>query len=151
MTTEISPLGILSLLDTTKQERGSFVANVINGLLSGNVDPMNVHLQVKCMEEICKAIKEHPDYNPLVLDEARKYSKSYQFRNATVEVRASAGRWSFEGDEEHARLKAALKAREEYLKAIKEPVERLTPDGEVVTDMPAVYTPGEETVFITLK
>ena len=151
MNNEISPIGIMQLLDTTKAERGSFVAQVISAILGGNIDPVNVHLQVKCMEEICKAIKEHPDYKPMLLDSAAKYGRNFEFHNAKIDIRSSAGRWSFDHDSEHAALKAALKNREEYLKAIKGPVERITADGEVVTDMPAVYTPGEETVYITLK
>lgn len=145
-------MSILGLLDTTKAERGTFVAQVINALLSGYADPMNVHLQVKCMEEICKAIKEHPDYKTLVLDEARKYGKGYEFRNAKIDVRATAGKYDFSNDAEWCILKEAIKQRETYLKGLPpEGIERVTADGEVVTDLPPVYTPGEDAVFITLK
>lgn len=151
MNNEITPAGILSMLDTTKAERGSFVENIVTNMLGGYVEPINVHLQVKCMEEIVKAIKAHPDYNSMVLDSARKHGQSFEFRNARIAIRDTAGKWDYSHDAEWQQLKAALDARQEYLKAIKEPVERVTPDGEVVTDIPATYTTGSETIFVTLK
>ena len=139
------------MLDTTKSERGSFVAEVITKMLGGYVEPINVHLQVKCMEEIVKAIKANPDYNDMVLESARKHGKSFEFRNAKIAIRDAAGKWDYSHDHEWVSLKAQLENRQEYLKAIKEPVERITADGEVVTDVPATYTPGSETIFVTLK
>lgn len=151
MTTGITPSGILSMLDTTKAERTTFVAEVVTKMLGGYVEPINVHLQVKCMEEIVKAIKAHPDYNEMVLESARKHGKSFEFRNAKIAIRDAAGKWDYSHDAEWVSLKAQLDNRQEYLKAIKEPVDRVTPDGEVVTDVPATYTAGSETIFVNLK
>lgn len=151
MTTGITPSSILSMLDTTKAERITFVAEVVTKMLGGYVEPINVHLQVKCMEEIVKAIKAHPDYNEMVLESARKHGKSFEFRNAKIAIRDAAGKWDYSHDAEWTSLKAQLDTRQEYLKAIKEPVDRVTPDGEVVTDVPATYTAGAETIFVTLK
>ena len=151
MNNEITPTGILSMLDTTKAERSSFVDNVVNTMLGGYVEPINIHLQVKSMEEIYKAIKAHPDYNSMVLESAHNYGKSFEFRNAKIAIRDAAGKWDYSHDHEWVSLKAQLENRQEYLKAIKEPVERITADGEVVTDVPATYTPGSETIFVTLK
>jgi hypothetical protein len=46
---DLTTTGILSLLDTTKEQRASFVADLIDKLQDGLADPVKVHLQVKKM------------------------------------------------------------------------------------------------------
>ena len=151
MNQEITPLGLLKLLETNKEERGTFVGHVISRMLGGYVEPMDIHLQVKCMEEIVKAIKENPDYKAMVLDHAQKFGRKFEFKNAKVEVRASAGKWDYSHDAEWNRLKKMLQGREEYLKALPpEGIERREGD-ELVLDLPAKYSPGGDAVFVTLK
>lgn len=151
MEQEITPLGILSLLETSKEQRSTFVAEVVNRMLGGYVESIDVHLHVKCMEEIVKAIRANPDYKALVLESAQRHGKTYQFKNAKVEVRNAAGKWDYSHDEEWRKLKDQLSAREDYLKALPaEGIEVLKGD-ELVRDMPAKYTQGETSVFVTLK
>lgn len=150
MNNEITPLGVLGLLDTTKAERKTFVEQVVGAVAGGHIDPVKVHLQVKCMEEICKAIKA--EISDEVLNQARYYSKTFEFHNAVITMKATACKYDFSNDAEWCRLKDAIKARETYLKGLpKEGIERVTADGEVVTDYPPVYTPGDDTLFVTLK
>jgi hypothetical protein len=149
---DLTATGILSLLNTNKDQRKSFVAEVLNNMLAGKSDPLQVHLQVKSMEEICNAIKEDPQYKDMVLTEAAKYGKRFELTNAKIEVRASAGKYDFSNDAKWVELHKQLKAHETYLKGLpSEGVQRVTPDGEVVTDYPPSYAACADTVFITLK
>lgn len=152
MNNELTPTSILSLLDTTKEQRKLFVDQVVETITSGTHSPLKTKLQVKCMEEVCKAINENKDFKEAVLQDAINHGKSYEFHNAKVDVRSAAGKYDYSADVEWASLKAQITAREKYLKSLPpEGIQRVTTDGEVVTDYPPVYSAGEETVFITLK
>ena len=52
----------LSLFETTKAERQEFAQSVIKGIKDGISDPLKVHYQVKCMEDIIKNITSDADY-----------------------------------------------------------------------------------------
>jgi hypothetical protein len=152
MNNELSPLGVLQLLNTTKAERQSFVEQVISVVTEGHVNAVEVHLYLKCMEEIAKAVKENKAYKAQLMADAAKYGKSYEFHNAKIDIRSAAGKYDYSADSEYNVLKAALKAREEYLKALPvEGIAHVTDEGEVVQEYPPVYKAGEETVFVTLK
>lgn len=151
--TEITPASILSLLNTTKSERASFVENVIATIKDGWNEAINVHLQVKCMEEICKQIKDHPEYKAMLMESAAKYGKSYEFHNGTIAIRNSPTRpdYSTCGDPIYNELKDALKEREKFLKGVPSTGVEIRHGDELVTVMPPTYSGGGETVFVTLK
>ena len=152
MNNEISPLGVLQLLNTTKSERQSFVEQVVAVVAEGHVNAVEVHLYLKCMEEIAKAVKENKTYKAQLMADAAKYGKSYEFHNAKIEIRSAAGKYDYSGDSDYNALKAALKAREEYLKALPpDGIARVTDQGEVIHEYPPVYKAGDETIFVTLK
>lgn len=149
---DISPTSIISLFDTTRDQRNTFVEDVVDRVANGLSDPVKLHLQIKCMEEICKAIKENKFYKDSLLTEASKYGKGFEFHNAKIEVRSAAGKYDYSHDTEWARLSLEIKNREKYLKVLPpEGIDRVTIDGEVVKDYPPKYTPGADTLFVTLK
>ena len=116
---ELTTTGILSLLDTTKSERASFVADLVDKLKDGIADPIKVYLQVKKMEDLLTQIKEHKEYKDLVMDEAVKFGKKFEMYGASFELRAGASRYDFSNDAEHAELKEKLKQREAFLKGVR--------------------------------
>jgi len=85
MTNELSTTSILSLFETTKEQRESFALDLIDKIDSGNVDPLKVHLQVKCMEDVVKLINANTNYKKAILESAENVGqKSFQFHNAKV-------------------------------------------------------------------
>ena len=152
MTQDLTTKSILSLFDTDKAERASFVSNVIQAINDGHIEPLKLHVQVKCMEDILSKIKEHPEYRDAITIEAAKYGRGkHELHNATFELKATAGRYDYSHDAEWCRLRDELKAREGFLKALHGSIEIVHPDGIVEAIHPASYTPGGETVFLTLK
>jgi len=151
--TLITTTGILSLLDTTKSERASFVTDIVDKLKDGLADPIKVHLQVKKMEDLLTQIKEHKDYKDLVMDEAVKFGKKFEMYGAAFELRAGASRYDFSNDSEHAELKEKLKQREAFLKGVPaagiETVNQNT--GELVAIYPPIKTPAADVIAVTLK
>jgi hypothetical protein len=52
----------LSLFETSKTERQEFAQVVINNAKEGLLNPLKLHLQVKCLEDLIKQITSHPEY-----------------------------------------------------------------------------------------
>jgi len=152
---------ILGLLETTKSQRATFVADVVENLREGHANPLRVHLQVKCMEELVKALKDHPQYKAMLADEAGKYPKKFEFGNAVFEQRAGASKWDFSGcnDDIHGDctrmievLTEQLKSREAFLKALpSEGIEVLADGGEVKRIYPPTKSPAADVIAVTLK
>ena len=149
----------LSLFETTKVERQEFAQSVIKGIKDGLSDPLKVHYQVKCMEDIIKNITNDAEYKSMTLDEAAKYGKTFDHYNAKFEVKEMGVKYDYSvcNDPVYNKLKAQLtvledevKAREKYLKAIPTTgVETLLED-EVITLYPPNKT-STTTITVNLK
>src|SRR5690606_40183557 len=93
---EMSAPSILSLFETTKEQRKLFVVKVVEALESGSVDPMKIHLQAKCMESIIKDLNANKAYKDHVLDAAQRYgAKSFDFNNSKVEIKEVGVKYDF--------------------------------------------------------
>jgi hypothetical protein len=148
----------LSLFETTKSERQDFAQCVVNNLKDGLSDPLKIHLQVKCMEDLIKQITSHPDYKDLTLDEASKYGKSFEMHNAKFEVKEMGVKYDYSncGDpiynrlaEELAELEKKVKDRQAFLKAVQPGTELLIED-EVIVLYPPVKT-STTSITVNLK
>ena len=155
---KIATVTDLSLFETTKAERQDFAQSVVNGLKEGLSDPLKVHLQVKCMEDLIKQITSHPDYKDLTLDEAAKYGKSFEHYNAKFEIKEMGGKYDYSncGDpiynrlaEELAELEKKVKDRQAFLKAVQPGTELLIED-EVIVLYPPVKT-STTSITVNLK
>jgi hypothetical protein len=155
---KIATVTDLSLFETTKAERQDFAQSVVNGLKEGHSDPLKVHLQVKCMEDLIKQITSHPDYKDLTLDEAAKYGKSFEHYNAKFEVKEMGVKYDFTqcGDpiynklaEELAELEKQVKDRQAFLKTV-QPGTQLLIEDEVVTLYPPIKT-STTSITVNLK
>jgi hypothetical protein len=159
-TQELSTVNILSLFETTKAERASFVSDVVSRLNEGVADPIKVHLQVKAMEDVVKSLNDNKEYKSLVLDAAEKNGKKFTYQNAEFSIREVGTKYDYSncGDsmlaEDQAQLDALtekVKARQKFLQAIGvEGQIIITEDGEAVK----VYPPSKSSttsVAVTLK
>jgi hypothetical protein len=149
----LTTTGILSLLDTTKEQRASFVADLIDKLQDGLADPVKVHLQVKKMEDLLNQIKENQDYKNLVMEEAVKYGKTFELYGALFEIKNGAGKYDYSADAEIAELQKKIKDRQEFLKGIPakglEVVDKKT--GEIITLHKPNKNPAADIIAVSLK
>lgn len=164
----------IALFNTTKAERQSFIDNLMTELESGNVDPLKIHYEIKCIEKILDGLTNTDEtknranflnakkYKEFVLDAAKKYGqKKFDFSNSIVEIKEMGTKydWSKCGDEkllqdmaQLTELADKIKNRQELLKLIPEKglTEVDTDSGETIT----VYPPAKSSttgVQITLK
>jgi hypothetical protein len=148
----------LSLFETTKAQRQDFAQSVINSLKEGHTDPLKVHLQVKCLEDIVKQLTTHPEYKDLALEEASKHGKSFELHNAKFEIKEAGVKYDYSncGDpvyndlaEKLAELEKEIKDRQAFLKAVKPGTEILVED-EIVILYPPVKT-STTSITVNLK
>lgn len=162
MTHELSTTSILSLFETNKDQRQSFALGVVTALDNGEVDPLKVHLQVKCMEDIIKLLNSNTNYKKSVLEAAETYGqKSFEFQNSKVEIKEVGTKYDFSQcsdpvlvtlHEQQKEIGEAVKARETMLKTV-------TAKGMIITDETTgetftVYPPSKSSstsVAVTLK
>lgn len=162
MTTELNTQEVLKLFQTSKEQRESFVSAIISSLQNGESDPLEVHLQIKCMEDVVKLANANTVYKKTVLEAAERFGeKSFQFHNAKVEIKETGVKYDFSncGDIVYNELQtqvdelsAKLKQRADFLKTIPQ-------KGMIVTDESSgetftVYPPSKSSttnVAITLK
>ena len=157
---EITTQGILSLFETTKQERNTFTADVMERIENGTADPVKVHLQLKCMEEIVKSLTSNESYKTHLIDAAEKNGKKFMAFNAEFSVKEMGTRYDYSkcGDadllamlESIETITAAVKERQEYLKKIPAAgVQQIDANGEVITLFPPSKT-STTTVAVSLK
>jgi len=171
MHSEMNALSIVSLFDTTAEQRTTFIQSLINKLDDGDISPLKVHRYIKSMEDICfmltstdekknKSFNLAKSYRDYLLKEANKYSgKSFEAEGAKFEIKETGTKYDYSGcgDVEYNNLlieKKALddkiKAREGYLKNIPlKGIEVLNED-EVVTLYPPIKT-STTSLAISLK
>lgn len=162
MTQDLTTTSILSLFETDKSQRESFVLDVVNRIDSGNVDPLLVHLQVKCMEDVIKLLNCNTNYKAAILESSERMGeKSFQFHNAKFEIKEVGTKYDFSqcGDSRYQTLcqqveslSAELKEREKFLKTV--PVKGMSVVNEQTGEVETIYPPSKSSttsVAVTLK
>jgi hypothetical protein len=152
-------LSNLSLFETTKEQRQQFCLNVIDVLNEGQVDPLKIHLQVKCLEDLIKQLTSNSVYKDYLINEASKYGKTFEHLNAKFEIKEMGVKYDFQACgcpimndllSQQEELTKAIKEREKFLKAIPpQGLETLIED-EVVTLYPPQKT-STTSISVNLK
>jgi hypothetical protein len=159
MDNQISAIGVLSLLETTKEQRESFVRSIVSALDDGQVDPLKVHLQVKNTEDLIKQITADEKYREFLLNEAQKYGKSFEQYNAKFQVKETGTRYDYSGcndalltelEEKAAFAAERLKERQKFLQNLPASGLEVLQGDELVTVYPPVKT-STTSVTVTLK
>lgn len=146
---------------TTKEQRTAVVHEIFQELLHGRIDPMELHLRMKCVEEVVKQLTSMPAYKAIVLEEAEKRGKSFQYHNAKVDIREVGVKYDYSGCGSSelselyvhaANIDSRIKVLESYLKGLPASgIQVLNPStGEVETHYPPAKT-STTSVAVTLK
>lgn len=166
---ELSTENILSLFQTDKNQRLSFVNHIMESLENGTADPLKVHLQIRSMEDIINSLTNTDpkknkhyqiamQYKKLLLDEAEKNGKKFTLHNAEFSLKEVGTKYNYDqcNDEvilnlhsQQKALDASVKEQENYLRNL--PLggtDIVTPDGEKVR----IYPPSKSsTTAVTVQ
>jgi hypothetical protein len=149
----------LSLFETTKSQRQDFVQSVVNNLSEGLADPLKVHLQVKCMEDIIKQLTSSKEYKEMCLTEAFKFGKTFEHHNAKFEIKEMGVKYDYsncgdpilQGYEQKIKsIEEDIKSRQAMLKAVPPTGMEILVDDQLVTVYPPTKT-STTTVTVNLK
>lgn len=165
---EMSANSILSLFDSSKEQRMSFVMQILEDMDEGRKDPRLVHVNVKNMEDILDMLndkKKYPvtatAYRKMLMDECEKYGKSFEFHNANFSIRGTGGKTDYSqcGDPTIIELEAEFEAAKAKLDERKKYLDNLPIKGVQSVDIETgqlthLYPPSKpksETVFVNLS
>lgn len=161
MTEQLTTTNILSLFETTKEERTSFVEDVLLRIENGSIDQIKVHLQLKCFEDIFKQITENKDYKTTLLQAAEHNGKKFTQNNAEFSVKEVGVKYDYSncGDivcnelmAQSAKIGDELKVRQKFLQTV--PLSGLVVTNEETGETSKVYAPSKSSttaVAVTLK
>ena len=144
-----------------KLSRQMMARQIINDLAEGTEDPVKTHYNIKCIEELIKLILSDKEYKSIVLFEAEKHGRSFDFENAKMEIKETGVKYDFAAcgdpdwdyyESQINSFKEKQKERESFLKTIRADglniFDPLT--GESYTICPPVKT-STTTVAVNLK
>ena len=166
----LSTTNILGLFETNKEQRKSFVDDLVSRLQDGQADPLKVHLQIKAMEEIItqltstdekknKNITAAISYKTMLMEAAAKHGKKFELHNAEFSIKevGTVYDWSNCGDTELVELladqeavKEKIKKKQDFLKTV--PVSGL--DIRIGEELVTVYPPAKSSttsIAVSLK
>lgn len=146
---------------TTKEQRSQLVREIMDEVLNGRINPLELHLRLKSAEEVIKQLTGMEPYKAILLDEAEKHGKSFNYQTAKIDIREVGVKYDYSvcGDSELAALydkqksiDAQIKAFETYHKGLPSAgVQVVNPEtGEVETHYPPAKS-STTSVAVTLK
>jgi hypothetical protein len=146
---------------TTKEERSQLVREIFDEVLNGRINPLELHLRLKSAEEVIKQLTGLEPYKAILLDEAQKHGKSFNYQTAKIDIREVGVKYDYSGCgnstlnelyEKQKAIEAEIKAIETYHKGLPSTgVQVVNPEtGEVETHYPPAKT-STTSVAVTLK
>jgi TRAP-type uncharacterized transport system substrate-binding protein len=123
-------LSIISEIPANKAGIELFANALVDGLMSGDVDPLEIRAKIDAIEKIIKAVKANEQFRDVVLDAADLHNEKSFEVNGIKFTKAESARYDYSSDKVWNQLKAAetnaaneRKVRESILSALKEPTE----------------------------
>ncbi len=149
-------ISTINLMPSTNNEVDKMFTLIKQEILSGKENPLKLEVQLKAMETLIKKLRSDNEIKDQMINEGMKYpEKSFEIFGAKFSKTTVGVKYDFDvcqdsewqDIKEHAEnYKAKLKEREDFLKALKQPV--VNPDtGEMI--YPANKT-GKETLSVKL-
>ena len=149
---------ILFLGPESKIQALQFAQQIIEEVQSGNVDALDVHIRCKALILSLNQVIQSIEITTLA--EAEKHGKSFDFKNAKIEVKELGSKWHFDksNDSKYFWIKSKLekwdterKDREVFLKSLKSKTSILDEEtGELIEVFPP-YKTSKTGITVTLK
>ena len=145
----------------SKANREELAIQIVEAIDAGDLNPLDIHYQVKAMEDFIKMLTANSRYKDAVLTEGMKHGKSFQFNGSKMEIKETGVKYDYSkcGDpnwqlleDQISELKDKQKAVESHLKVLPaEGIQVLNADsGEVIKMFPPVKT-STTSIAVTLK
>ena len=103
---------VLNLLPSSNKEIKSFVEKVKDDVLEGDICPLELSIQLKCLSVLLEYIKEDKDIKDAMITEADKYGKEFDYGNCSFEVAERGVKYNYSNCG-HSRLDDIMLKQEE--------------------------------------
>ena len=149
-TTELTTTNILSLFNTNKAQRATFVEDVIAKIEAEEVEPLKIHTYLKSVEDISSQLFENKKYREWLLNAAEKHGKKFQYQNADFSIKEVGTSYNYDkcNDPELIELlqqseaiKKKLKTRQDFLQKV--PLSGMAIINEETGETYKVYPPSK--------
>lgn len=166
---DLTATSLLALFETTKEQRVVFAERILESAESGFTDPLQIHLQVRSLQDILDILTVRDEkknknadiakrYNSILFDEAKKHGKTFDYKNATFQEKETGTTYDYsvcndreyhDLEENYQNAKSALEKRKKYLQSLPEKGQEIvTKEYEVIT----IYPPTKKsTTSLTVK
>ena len=126
---------IIRSFPLAQKDHEGIIERIVEYVRSGDIDPLEVELYLKAMDNIVSSVRKDMYYKEAVEAEADKYpEKKIPIQGCIVE-KSSRSTMDYSTDQEWCSMNKDLKARETMLKSLEK--EMVDPDTGVVATPPA--------------
>ncbi len=145
----------------SKANREELAIQIVEAMDAGELNPLDIHYQVKAMEDFIKVLTGNTRYKDYVLTEGMKHGKSFEFNGSKMEIKETGVKYDYSncGDQEWSaieveinRRKELQKEREKFLKSV--PAEGIEIVSNETGEVIKVYPPSKTSttsIAVTLK
>lgn len=123
--------GVQFLRETTALQRRAYVMNIVEQVENGNLDPLAVHVQLKCTQDLIELMTGKEPlaeaYKALLLSAAEKHGKSFELHNCQFQIKEAGVKYDYSqcNDKEirdlhllQKTVKTDVDSREKFLKSL---------------------------------
>jgi hypothetical protein len=145
----------------SKANREELAIQIVEAMDAGDFNPLDIHYQVKAMEDFIKVLTGNTRYKDYVLTEGMKHGKSFEFNGSKMEIKETGVKYDYSncGDQEWSALEVEINLRKEKQKEREKFLKSLPAEGvEIVSnetgDVIKVYPPSKSSttsIAVTLK
>ena len=145
----------------SKANREELAIQIVEAMDAGELNPLDIHYQVKAMEDFIKILSSNSRYKDYVLTEGMKHGKSFEFNGSKMEIKETGVKYDYSncGDQEWSVLEVEINVRKEKQKEREKFLKSLPPEGiEIVSnetgEVIKVYPPSKSSttsIAVTLK
>lgn len=140
----MTSMSVLRLFPETKEQQDTFVEMLVNQVLDGNVDPLEVEVQMCQMEQVIKKYRSDRRVQEACLNEAEKYNqKSFDYKNARINIRETGMKYDYTISHDWQEANARTEEAKEAQKAIQKRLQTVTKNAPYID-----ITSGEEITAI---
>lgn len=145
----------------SKANREELAIQIVEAMDAGDLNPLDIHYQVKAMEDFIKVLTGNTRYKDYVLTEGMKHGKSFEFNGSKMEIKETGVKYDYSkcGDPAWdgfesllSEIKETQKEREKFLKSV--PAEGIEIVNNETGEVIKVYPPSKTSttsIAVTLK
>jgi hypothetical protein len=145
----------------SKANREELAIQIVEAMDAGELNPLDIHYQVKAMEDFIKILTGNSRYKDYVLTEGMKHGKSFEFNGSKMEIKETGVKYDYSkcGDQAWdgfesllSEIKELQKEREKFLKSL--PAEGIEIVSNETGEVIKLYPPSKSSttsIAVTLK